>query len=97
MCTDGIDEAIVFAMIQLAQKLGIRVVAEGVEDEQTWSALTKLGCELIQGYLVSRPVPPSELGRQLDAQRETQMRRDRVGAEADPFIEIEASAEERKP
>ncbi len=49
MCSDHTDAAIVYATIQLAHKLGMRVVAEGVEDEETWGALTDLGCELIQG------------------------------------------------
>ena len=67
MCKDPTDAAIVFATIQLAGKLGIRVVAEGVEDEETWSALTALGCQLIQGYLLSRPLPAAELEPQLIA------------------------------
>lgn len=57
MRTDATDAAIVSATIELARKLGIRVVAEGVEDEPTWKALNALGCERIQGYLLSRPVP----------------------------------------
>jgi EAL domain-containing protein (putative c-di-GMP-specific phosphodiesterase class I) len=61
MCVDATDEAIVFATIQLAGKLGIRVVAEGVEDEKTWSALGAMGCQLIQGYALGRPVPAAEL------------------------------------
>jgi diguanylate cyclase len=61
MCTDSTDAAIVYAMIQLARKLGIRVVAEGVEDEQTWTALNELGCQLIQGYALSPPVPAAQL------------------------------------
>jgi EAL domain-containing protein (putative c-di-GMP-specific phosphodiesterase class I) len=61
MCTDATDAAIVCATIELATKLGIRVVAEGVEDEETWTALNGLGCQLIQGYLLSRPLPPDEL------------------------------------
>jgi diguanylate cyclase len=65
MCTDSTDAAIVYAMIQLAGKLGIRVVAEGVEDEQTWAALNELGCQLIQGYALGPPVPPAELEHQL--------------------------------
>jgi EAL domain-containing protein (putative c-di-GMP-specific phosphodiesterase class I) len=56
MCTETTDSAIVFAMIQLARKLGIRVVAEGVEDQRTWTALTALDCDLIQGFLLSRPL-----------------------------------------
>jgi EAL domain-containing protein (putative c-di-GMP-specific phosphodiesterase class I) len=61
MRTDATDAAIVSATIELARKLGIRVVAEGVEDEATWKALDALGCERIQGYLLSRPVPAFEV------------------------------------
>ena len=72
MCTEPTDSAIVYAMIQLARKLGIRVVAEGVEDHQTWDELSALDCELIQGYLISRPVPAADLEHQLKAQRDQQ-------------------------
>jgi diguanylate cyclase len=72
MCTEPTDSAIVYAMIQLARKLGIRVVAEGVEDHQTWDELSVLDCELIQGYLISRPVPAADLEHQLKAQRDQQ-------------------------
>jgi EAL domain-containing protein (putative c-di-GMP-specific phosphodiesterase class I) len=65
MCTDSTDAAIVYATIELAHELGIRVVAEGVEDEATWEALEVAGCELIQGYFLSRPVPAAELEDQL--------------------------------
>jgi EAL domain-containing protein (putative c-di-GMP-specific phosphodiesterase class I) len=68
MCTDTRDAAIVHAMIQLAHTLGIRVVAEGLEDEQTWQALDGLDCDLVQGYILSRPVPGAELERELNAQ-----------------------------
>jgi diguanylate cyclase (GGDEF)-like protein len=63
MRTDVTDAAIVSATIELARKLGIRVVAEGVEDEPTWTALNALGCDRIQGYLLSRPVPAAEIER----------------------------------
>jgi diguanylate cyclase (GGDEF)-like protein len=65
MCADDTDAAIVYATIQLAGKLGIRVVAEGVEDEATWEALRECDCDLIQGYLLSRPLPAAELEPQL--------------------------------
>ena len=71
ICTDTTDEAIVFATIQLAGKLGIRVVAEGVEDEHTWSALSALGCQYIQGYALGRPVPAVELEAQLTGAHKT--------------------------
>ncbi len=66
MCIDKTDAAIVFAMIQLAHKLGMRVVAEGVEDAETWRVLGDLGCELIQGFALARPVPGAEFESQLD-------------------------------
>jgi diguanylate cyclase (GGDEF)-like protein len=68
MCTDVTDAAIVYATIELAHKLGIRVVAEGVEDEATWQALDELGCELVQGYVLSRPLPADELEQVLNVQ-----------------------------
>jgi predicted signal transduction protein with EAL and GGDEF domain len=62
------DAAIVFATIQLAHKLSIRVVAEGVEDDQTLEALSELGCHQVQGYVISRPVPAAQLLEQLARQ-----------------------------
>jgi len=43
--------------------------AEGVEDEATWRALDALGCDAIQGYHVSRPVPPDDLIHWLERQQ----------------------------
>lgn len=55
------DAAIVRAAIELAHSLGKSVVAEGVEDEATLTALRQLGCELGQGYHWSRAVPANEV------------------------------------
>jgi diguanylate cyclase (GGDEF)-like protein len=55
------DAVIVRTTIDLGRNLGLRVVAEGVEDQPTWRELLALGCDAIQGYHVSRPVPPDEL------------------------------------
>jgi len=52
---DPADAAIVHATIDLAHRLGKRVVAEGVEDEHTWKRLAAAGCHVIQGYALSRP------------------------------------------
>ncbi len=56
----GGDE-IVSAVITLAHALGLEVVAEGVETDQQLDVLCSLGCDFAQGFLFSRPVPPSEL------------------------------------
>jgi diguanylate cyclase (GGDEF)-like protein/PAS domain S-box-containing protein len=52
---------IVKAVISLAHSLRLNVVAEGVETEQQAALLLKLGCDQMQGYLISRPVPPEQV------------------------------------
>jgi diguanylate cyclase (GGDEF)-like protein len=66
MESNGADRAIVSSTIGLAHELGMRVVAEGVEDETTWALLEGLGCELIQGYAFSRPLPAEELAHLIE-------------------------------
>ena len=53
--------AIVEATIELAQALGIGVVAEGVETAELWSRLSELRCHFAQGYYLSRPAPADEI------------------------------------
>ncbi len=67
MTDDMTDAAIVRSTIQLARNLGMRVVAEGVEDDATWDALVEEGCELVQGYRLSRPLPPGDVAAFLSA------------------------------
>ena len=61
--------AIVRATVDLARAFGLRTVAEGPEDEQTWRRLTEIGCDLVQGYVLSRPQPAAELTTWLDERR----------------------------
>ncbi|WP_432835963.1 putative bifunctional diguanylate cyclase/phosphodiesterase [Dactylosporangium sp. CA-092794] len=61
VATDPDDAAIVRSMIDLARALGLRVVAEGVEDERTWRMLVEAGCDLAQGWYFARPMPPAQL------------------------------------
>ncbi len=62
---DPADAAIVQAVAGLARKLGLRVVAEGVEDEATLRAVAAWGATYAQGYYLSRPVPAAELTARL--------------------------------
>ena len=58
---DGRSLALVRSTIDLAHALGLRVVAEGVEDQASFDMLVGLRCDLAQGYLISKPKPPEEL------------------------------------
>ena len=57
MAEDAAGSAIVRSIAQLAHALGLTVVAEGVEDDETMVELARSGCDVAQGYLVSRPLP----------------------------------------
>jgi diguanylate cyclase (GGDEF)-like protein len=57
---DQQDELIITAIIAMAHSMGLRVVAEGVESNAQKAFLAGLGCDEIQGYLISKPVPQQE-------------------------------------
>ncbi len=61
MSSEAESAAIVRATIELGGSLGLEVVAEGVEDEQTWHALYRMGCSAAQGFFIGRPMPVGEL------------------------------------
>jgi len=61
MLQDSDDATIVRSIIDLAHNLGLRVVAEGVEDAETMIRLRALNCDFAQGYYFLRPVPANEL------------------------------------
>ncbi len=63
MVGDTSDAVIVRSTIDLAHNMGLSVVAEGVEDEATLRKLRDLGCDMAQGYHLSRPLPADEIGR----------------------------------
>jgi EAL domain-containing protein (putative c-di-GMP-specific phosphodiesterase class I) len=71
MGTDLGDLAIVRAIIELGHSLGLRVVAEGVEDELARDLLAGNDCDVIQGYLVSRALDPDRLDAWLSARTAT--------------------------
>jgi EAL domain-containing protein (putative c-di-GMP-specific phosphodiesterase class I) len=61
MMTDPSARAIVRAIVELAHTLDLEVVAEGVEHEAGREALRSMGCDIMQGYLISRPLQPQQV------------------------------------
>ena len=61
LTTDERDEVIVRSTIDLGHNLGLSVVAEGVEDRATLDSLRRLGCDLAQGFGISKPIPLDRL------------------------------------
>jgi EAL domain-containing protein (putative c-di-GMP-specific phosphodiesterase class I) len=53
--------AIVAATLAMARQLGMKAVAEGLEDRADWDCLRGLGCDVAQGYLIARPMPGGDL------------------------------------
>ncbi|WP_369204825.1 putative bifunctional diguanylate cyclase/phosphodiesterase [Streptomyces sp. PU-14G] len=60
LAVDTEDAEIVRCTVDLAHSLGLLVVAEGVEDDETWERLRDLGCDAVQGWLVAAAMPPGE-------------------------------------
>jgi EAL domain-containing protein (putative c-di-GMP-specific phosphodiesterase class I) len=52
---------IVTSTIELGHSMGLKVVAEGVEDGEAWTLLRRLGCDFAQGYLISPPMPSAQV------------------------------------
>lgn len=65
--TEAGDAAIVRAVLSLGQSLGIEVVAEGVETAAQMTLLRELGCNLVQGYHMGRPMPANDVPRFISA------------------------------
>jgi EAL domain-containing protein (putative c-di-GMP-specific phosphodiesterase class I) len=67
MLTDQQDMVIVRSTINLASNLGLKVVAEGVEDRTTFNTLRGMGCDLIQGYYSGKPAEHNLITAHLEA------------------------------
>ncbi len=55
------DAIIVRSVVDLGHNLGLQIVAEGVEDRETWDQLAQLGCDDAQGYFLAKPMAPEAL------------------------------------
>jgi EAL domain-containing protein (putative c-di-GMP-specific phosphodiesterase class I) len=67
MLVDSNDFTIVHATAALGKNLGLRVVAEGVEDRDTFDKLAEMGCDEAQGFYIARPMSAVEFTRWLSA------------------------------
>ncbi len=65
MMGDSASVSIVRPIIELGHNMGLQVVAEGVENRETWDRLVTLGCDLAQGNYLCPPIPPADLTRWL--------------------------------
>jgi EAL domain-containing protein (putative c-di-GMP-specific phosphodiesterase class I) len=60
MAREG-DDTVVRSIVDLGHALGFRIIAEGVETEETWNRLEEMGVDYVQGYVMTRPLPADEL------------------------------------
>ena len=63
ICENTKSARLVAIMIDIARLLEVPVIAEGVETKEQMELLKKLGCDIIQGYYFSKPLPPEEFGK----------------------------------
>lgn len=73
--TDAQNMILVKSTLEMAHKLGRKVVAEGVENEPVMQLLKQLGCDVAQGYLLGKPVPFAQLTEMLDRDFPLEQRR----------------------
>ena len=66
LATGNTDSGLAAAIIAIGERLGLEVVAEGIEEPEQIGTLRDLGCELGQGFLFARPMPPLDLVSYLD-------------------------------
>lgn len=73
---DADDRAIVKTIVQMAHSVGLITIAEGVETSAQWEFLSQNGCDEVQGYLFSRPLPTDQIPefvRKFEVQREIEV------------------------
>ncbi|MEV5595018.1 bifunctional diguanylate cyclase/phosphodiesterase [Streptomyces sp. NPDC052496] len=94
LAVDNEDAEIVRCTLDLAHSLGLLVVAEGVEDDETWERLRDLGCDAVQGWLVAAAMPPDETTAWLRARGERGWQREAERPAAEPQHERAAAVEQ---
>ncbi|MBR1863801.1 MAG: EAL domain-containing protein [Ruminococcus sp.] len=69
ICTSSKDLRMVELMMEIAAFLAVPVIAEGVETREQYELLKKTGCDIIQGYYFSRPVPPADFDKLIEKEK----------------------------
>ncbi|MFO0523366.1 MAG: EAL domain-containing protein [bacterium] len=64
--TNEVDTVIFRTIVSMARTLGIQTVAEGVESQAQFDCVRTLGCDLVQGFLLARPMPKADIGAWVD-------------------------------
>ena len=72
LSTPGANTRVIEAIIALGKAMELEVVAEGVETDQQYAIVRRLGCDLVQGYFVAKPMPAHELRKWCDGYEDTQ-------------------------
>ncbi|MEZ0330826.1 MAG: EAL domain-containing protein [Methylophilaceae bacterium] len=67
MENDKADVNIIRSTVDLGHNLGLKVVAEGIENQNVWTALEGLGCDFGQGYFISKPMPADQFTKWLES------------------------------
>lgn len=68
ICTNPKDYRLVGIMIDIARLLEVPVIAEGVETKEQMELLKAVGCDIIQGYYFSKPLPPEDFDKLIEAE-----------------------------
>ncbi|MGA5131914.1 bifunctional diguanylate cyclase/phosphodiesterase [Streptomyces olivoreticuli] len=97
LAIDNEDAEIVRCTLDLAHSLGLLVVAEGVEDDETWERLRDLGCDAVQGWLVAAAMPPDETTAWLRLRSESGWHREVDRLRVAPVAPVAPSEEADQP
>jgi EAL domain-containing protein (putative c-di-GMP-specific phosphodiesterase class I) len=90
--SDSTDlRTIVSSTIEMGHRLGMKVVAEGVEDSESYALLRKLGCDTAQGYYMSPPLPAAAFRAWLEGRLPTANERPRASFEPDSSTRVAAA------
>lgn len=79
--------------IEMGHRLNVKTVAEGVENQEDWELLRTLGCDLVQGYLIARPMPAIEFPQWIKSNRQ---RLKSLSAPAEPLLNKHSPVSSRR-